>query len=292
MRVLIVDDEEGIREGLASFLRHHGHTVATAESCAGALAALRSQAFDVLVTDWRLTDGTAKALLGTELPTIVITGLAEEVPESVAVLRKPVLPAELLRELAQRMLVLPTPKPHPAQTGAPFDVPELHRLPPDSQDRIRLLLQAAGVSATIHDDGEFVTTTVDLTGLPVPGTMLDSLGGDWWMGDEAGRTMGRWRCHRDGRPAGVHTVIAPRQPWPQDPLPFAIDLHEQTLSPDSFLTLLDVVTRARHHGREIHLLNVPSHLRLYAELLGRAADLPMRASGGPRLAAAQRQLWS
>ena len=29
--------------------------------------------------------------------------------------------------------------------------------------------------ATIHDDGEFVTTTLDLAGRPVPGTLLDSL---------------------------------------------------------------------------------------------------------------------
>lgn len=291
MRILIVDDEEGIREGLASFLRHHGHTVATAQSCAGAQAALQAERFDVLVTDWRLTDGNAGPLLHSGLPTIVITGCADEVPEASAVLRKPILPGELLRELVLRVPSLrPIPRPS-APADVAVDLPELGGLPPDARDRIQLLLQAVNTSFTLHDDGTFVTVTLDLQGRPVPGMLLDSLGGDWWVGEQAGRQVGRWRCCRDGRPAGVETVIGPRDPWPAT-APFAIDLHEQTIAPESFLTLVDMVSRSRQQGREIHLLNVPSHLRLYAELLGRAADLPMRASSGPRLSATQRQLWS
>ncbi|MBN2369763.1 MAG: PAS domain S-box protein [Vicinamibacteria bacterium] len=50
-RVLVVDDETGIRETLAEFLRDEGHDVGTADSVAGAKALLDGGAADVVVTD-------------------------------------------------------------------------------------------------------------------------------------------------------------------------------------------------------------------------------------------------
>lgn len=72
----------------------------------------------------------------------------------------------------------------------------------------------------------------------------------------------------------------------------AIDLHRCDLAPAAFCGLLDRVAAARRGGRPVHLLNVPGHLRAWAEVLGRGADLPMRTACGPRLTAERRALWS
>jgi two-component system cell cycle sensor histidine kinase/response regulator CckA len=50
-RVLVVDDEVGIRETLAEFLRDDGHEVLTAGSVDGAMALLKGDTIDVVVTD-------------------------------------------------------------------------------------------------------------------------------------------------------------------------------------------------------------------------------------------------
>ena len=50
MKCLLVDDEPGIREGLAMLLRRRGFEVTTAGDCAAAAAALDAQNFDVVVT--------------------------------------------------------------------------------------------------------------------------------------------------------------------------------------------------------------------------------------------------
>jgi two-component system response regulator PilR (NtrC family) len=59
-RVLVVDDEQSMREFLAICLRRAGHEVRVAESAMGALAHLRTHPTDVVVTDLRMpgeTDG-------------------------------------------------------------------------------------------------------------------------------------------------------------------------------------------------------------------------------------------
>ncbi|MCU0242281.1 MAG: response regulator [Vicinamibacteria bacterium] len=50
-RVLVVDDEAGIRETLAEFLKDEGHVVDTADSVEAASQALAREAFDVVVSD-------------------------------------------------------------------------------------------------------------------------------------------------------------------------------------------------------------------------------------------------
>jgi two-component system response regulator FlrC len=53
-RVLVVDDEEGIREFIADALEDDGHEVTRAADALAALHRLHSQAFDLLVTDLRM----------------------------------------------------------------------------------------------------------------------------------------------------------------------------------------------------------------------------------------------
>lgn len=290
MRVLIVEDEDGIREGLASYLRHHGLTVHTAPSCAAARAVLATEAVDVMVTDWRLTDGDAAALLDERLQTIVITGCPEEIAAgSALVLRKPVLPALLLDELRSCAL-------RAAPGGNAGAGLGLATLPVDTQDRVRLLLAELDASAVdVDDDGTFVVVSCEAR-KPASAEFMGWLGGDWSEGtpaDDRVPAAGRvcWRGHRDSRPAEVGTVIAPSQPWPVAGA-FAIDLHGQWLEPRAFAVLAERVQRARAGGRDVHLLNVPGHLRLFLELTGRGGALPMRACGGPRLPDHQRQLWN
>src|SRR5580765_956645 len=104
MRCLLVDDEDGIRLGLAALLRLRGHEVLTAADCAGALALLAGPPFDLLLTDWRLPDGDAGPLIArARCPVVAASGHPEEVrggEELFAVLGKPILPAKLFAVLA------------------------------------------------------------------------------------------------------------------------------------------------------------------------------------------------
>ena len=82
MRCLLVDDEPGIREGLAMLLRRRGFEVVTAADCAAAQACLDEQSFDVVVTDWRLPDGVALAFLrDCEVPAIAVPANPVALPQ-------------------------------------------------------------------------------------------------------------------------------------------------------------------------------------------------------------------
>ena len=80
-RVLLVEDEPAIREGLATCLRLRGHEVETSEDLAGAREALSSSVrFDVVVTDWTLPDGQISEL-GDHLQEtywIIVSGQVED----------------------------------------------------------------------------------------------------------------------------------------------------------------------------------------------------------------------
>lgn len=54
MRILIVDDEEGLREFIADALADDGHDTTTAGDGLSALAQLHERAFDVMITDLRM----------------------------------------------------------------------------------------------------------------------------------------------------------------------------------------------------------------------------------------------
>lgn len=63
MRVLVVEDDEGIAAGLALSLRQHGHALDQAGSVAAAWSMLQAEPFDLLLLDLGLPDGDGTELL-------------------------------------------------------------------------------------------------------------------------------------------------------------------------------------------------------------------------------------
>jgi two-component system response regulator HydG len=61
--ILIVEDNPTVREGLAQLLRTRGHSVSATESVARARERLETEAFDLVISDYRLEDGTGMDLL-------------------------------------------------------------------------------------------------------------------------------------------------------------------------------------------------------------------------------------
>ncbi len=55
--ILIVDDERSMREFLGIYLRREGYRIETAQGGSEAFAALKTRAFDVVITDLRMPDG-------------------------------------------------------------------------------------------------------------------------------------------------------------------------------------------------------------------------------------------
>jgi len=62
-KVLVVDDESGVRFGIRDFLEQHGYEIDEAESCHDAQHVFRSSRPDIVIADYMLPDGTALDLL-------------------------------------------------------------------------------------------------------------------------------------------------------------------------------------------------------------------------------------
>ena len=62
-RILVVDDEPGVRFGIRDFLELQGYEIEEAESCRDAQQTFRSLRPDVVIADYMLPDGTALDLL-------------------------------------------------------------------------------------------------------------------------------------------------------------------------------------------------------------------------------------
>ena len=62
-RILVVDDEPGVRFGIRDFLELQGYEVDEAENCREAQDIFRSSRPDVVIADYMMTDGTALDLL-------------------------------------------------------------------------------------------------------------------------------------------------------------------------------------------------------------------------------------
>ncbi|MFP2897697.1 sigma-54-dependent transcriptional regulator [Corallococcus sp. 4LFB] len=79
-RILLVDDEPGVRLGMKGYLTQHGFDVAEATSVTEAQEGFRMHRPDVAVIDYRLPDGTALELLprlkelDAAVPLVVLTG--------------------------------------------------------------------------------------------------------------------------------------------------------------------------------------------------------------------------
>ncbi|HZN09273.1 MAG TPA: sigma-54 dependent transcriptional regulator [Pyrinomonadaceae bacterium] len=62
-KVLVVDDESGVRFGIRDFLEQHGYEIDEAESCQDAQHLFRTSRPDIVIADYMLPDGTALDLL-------------------------------------------------------------------------------------------------------------------------------------------------------------------------------------------------------------------------------------
>src|SRR6185503_8938692 len=62
-KVLVVDDEPGVRFGIRDFLEHQGYEIEEADSCHEAQHLFRSSRPDIVIADYMLPDGTALDLL-------------------------------------------------------------------------------------------------------------------------------------------------------------------------------------------------------------------------------------
>jgi len=112
LRILLVDDEDVVREGTAAMLEEFGHIVQQAPSAKDALSQIRSNPFDIVVTDY-LMPGMSGLDLAREarkvrpdIPVLMITGfadLAEDTAADVLRLPKPFRAAEMARALGDAM---------------------------------------------------------------------------------------------------------------------------------------------------------------------------------------------
>jgi DNA-binding NtrC family response regulator len=79
-KVLIVDDESGVRFGIRKFLNKHGWDVAEADTCGMAEEVFISSSFDAIVVDYMLPDGKGLDLMlklkaiDSDIPFIILTG--------------------------------------------------------------------------------------------------------------------------------------------------------------------------------------------------------------------------
>lgn len=299
MRCLLVEDEPGIREGLAALLRKKGHEVHTAADCAGARAALAGGAdYDVVVTDWRLPDGLAVEFLDAwSGPAITVSGHPEEVERCAAireVLTKPVTPSRLLASMAAVTAVGAGGSGGAGDAGgavaARGDTPSLL---PDVHAVVDPFVASLppGAVVELHDDGTFVVVVVTMSE-PPDAALAAGIG----AGDLRCRRLGdHWRLElrlcRDGRPDPGLRTWAPSSTWPATG-EFAVDFAGSGLTSDEFFACLERARRVARTGGRVHFLNVPNSLRESATSHGRAHDMPMRAPVGPRVREHFADLWS
>jgi CheY-like chemotaxis protein len=108
LKILLVDDEEVVRDVIALFLRHQEHEVEVTPSAIEALRLVREQRFDLVITDHAMpgmTGGNFVATLrsaGFDIPIVMLTGFGElmttsdSIPTGVTkLLNKPVTMEEL-----------------------------------------------------------------------------------------------------------------------------------------------------------------------------------------------------
>src|SRR5262245_8961307 len=78
-RVLVVDDESGVRFGIRDFLEQQGYEVEEADSCQEAQHIFRTSRPDIVIADYMLPDGTALDLIprlkeiDASIPLLVLT---------------------------------------------------------------------------------------------------------------------------------------------------------------------------------------------------------------------------
>ena len=118
--VLVVDDDQAVREGLAAILEGVGYTVLVADTFERGRDVLRTAGPDLLIVDVRLGDFNGLQLLATSVSpirAIVLTGYADSALERDArqmgaeYLVKPVTRAQLLELVAHQLHSAAPPPP-------------------------------------------------------------------------------------------------------------------------------------------------------------------------------------
>ena len=114
-RLLVIDDDETVREGMLHLLRDWGCECEAAETIEEALVMAKLRRPDVVISDYRLREqrtgieaiAAMRALLGESLPALLITGdtaperLREAQASGIPLLHKPVSPGKLYRKLIE-----------------------------------------------------------------------------------------------------------------------------------------------------------------------------------------------
>src|SRR6185295_9316749 len=78
-KVLVVDDEPGVRFGIRDFLEQQGYEIEEAQSCEDAQHLFRTSRPDIVIADYMMPDGTALDLLprlkeiDADIPLLVLT---------------------------------------------------------------------------------------------------------------------------------------------------------------------------------------------------------------------------
>ncbi|HZT09076.1 MAG TPA: response regulator [Chloroflexota bacterium] len=114
LRVLVVDDEQMVREVVAQYLASDGHTVETASNAADAMQLFSESAFDLVITDRGMPEMTGDQMAGAmkqthpNIPIILLTGFGDlmrasgDRPSSVdEIVSKPVRIAVLRQSIAR-----------------------------------------------------------------------------------------------------------------------------------------------------------------------------------------------
>lgn len=114
--ILLVDDDDDVRESMADILEHAGYRVSHANSAEAALARLRDGFRpELMIVDYQLDGMTGTQFLSkcrttpglNDIPAVLLSGYGrEKLPESMVGLMKPVDPAQLF-EVLSRLHVSP-----------------------------------------------------------------------------------------------------------------------------------------------------------------------------------------
>ncbi|MYL99792.1 response regulator [Novosphingobium sp. FGD1] len=168
-RILIVDDDEGIRSLIGEFLAKHGYETVTAADPLEMRALLAREAFDLIVLDVMMPreDGlTAMRQMGADAPPVImLSAVGSDVDRIVGLemgaddyLAKPCNPRELLARirtvLRRRAAVTPAAEPSTACDPAPNSGACLHFAGWRMDLGLRLLFDPTSALISLSD-GEF-----------------------------------------------------------------------------------------------------------------------------------------
>ena len=105
-KILCVDDEPAAVTLKQTILERAGHSVTISSNANEAIALLTNEAYDAVVTDWKLGEESGRqillaAKLGSQLPVVVVSGYCTEAfravePQADIYLEKPVDATELV----------------------------------------------------------------------------------------------------------------------------------------------------------------------------------------------------